>query len=392
MGALTAQVVGRRGVGWMSKSSGSMGRSTRRSAGSSSKPLNQRATAAVFGSIPDSPDARIYGGSDGVEHQPRQGSPERLRPGTNNKMGAARPGSSASKRTKGEEPASESSLSYALTKEQSVTISSYEEQILELKNQVDSEVMEKNLLLARQTAVERNLLRVNEFLEGERISMEQIMQGARESIHKERQLRAEVEEALALERQKCVDLEQSLQSEREDRIRVEQFMQDRYEKLLEEHEQLVVEHQLYPPTVEQRDKLKEKIYQVQVRALYHILNNIWRQRDLYYFNQWRWFLQDNQTLRHAEELRAMNSSFGATEADYEVEEPRPKNDDSYDVPSLDIYSMGADFGLITHETATRLSSSPVSSPKMSAAELRSLDKDGDGHVDTDEWALHMDTR
>jgi len=268
--------------------------------------------------------------------------------------------------------------SYALSETEVTEIKGFESKLVELSAKVDSEVQEKNELLSRQASVERNLTRVNEFLEDEKRSLARILEGARQCIAKERHERQQVENVLGHTREMCNDLEQTLQQERRDREEERQILEAEFQKRVS----VVVDELKEAQTRE--DKLMAKLFQVQVRALYHILQNIWRQRDMYYFSKWCWYVQEQETLRHAQELRDMNSRYNSTttEGDYEelghyeepiyvMEEP-VMEPQGLDVEQMDIYSMGADFGLISHETARSLSASnsPVQSREPSPLRAR----------------------
>jgi len=91
----------------------------------------------------------------------------------------------------------------------------------------------------------------------------------------------------------------------------------------------------------------------QVRAIFHIITNIERERNLHFFSSWRKFTNDSQTLAAAEDLRRMTEAVPSSSSPVKspvrsYEEPRAQLEE-LNVGMMDIFKMGADLGLISKE-------------------------------------------
>jgi len=250
---------------------------------------------------------------------------------------------------------------YALDEEETSVYVSYDERILELSAQLDVERQEKILLMKKHEIVERNLNGVQTFLGGEKEAIEKIMAGARKKIALNREGWDNAMQELDIEREKNDHLVQELAIEKERNIVLSQVLSE---------------------SKQREENLKNVLVRQQVRTLYHILTNLEYQRNMHFFSLWRKFTNDSQTLAAAEDLRRMTEHVDARSPaqDYVEEvvvepyygqhhEPSPEPEsEPLDVGSLDIYAMGADLGLISHEEARTQSISPdQASPSSSSA-------------------------
>jgi len=130
-------------------------------------------------------------------------------------------------------------------------------------------------------------LAVKSFLSNEKVAIQKIMDGARKKIALERRARETVEAELASERKRSELLYEELTAMR-DKCEMHHVSREDYEASLIREEQL-----------------SKVLMRQQVRALFHILNNIEMQRNMHFFSKWRQWTNNEQTLAAAEDLRRM---------------------------------------------------------------------------------------
>lgn len=133
---------------------------------------------------------------------------------------------------------------------------------------------------------------VKTFLTNEKVAIQRIMDGARKKIGLEKRARETVEAELEAEKKRSDMLYEELTKMRANCAG---------DALVQYH----VPQEGLDGAMEEAAKLRKVLMRQQVRALFHILNNIEMQRMMHFFSKWRQWTNDQQTLAAAEDLRRM---------------------------------------------------------------------------------------